>query len=54
MQSTSNNRFAAEEYAQHKRMSLYMNDLCASNDIKFVPMIIEGSGVAWGLDAKDF
>ena len=53
MQSTGNNRYATEEYAQHKSTSLNMNDLCMSNDIKFIPMVVEGSGGAWGLDAED-
>lgn len=30
-----------------------MNMLCMSNDIKVIPMIVEGSGRAWGLDAED-
>ena len=53
MQSTSNNRYATEEYAQHKRLSSNMDMLCTANDIKCIPMIVEGSGGAWGLDAED-
>ena len=53
MQAAGNNRYATEEYAQHKRMTLNMDRLCMSNDIKFIPMIVEGSGGAWGLDAED-
>ena len=30
-----------------------MDMLCTANDIKCIPMIVEGSGGAWGLDAED-
>ena len=53
MQATNNSRYATDEYAQQKKMNLNMDMLCTSNDIKFIPMIVEGSGGAWGLDAED-
>ena len=27
--------------------------LCTTNDMKFIPILVEGSGDAWGLDAED-
>ena len=53
MQATSNSRYATEEYAQHKRLSLNMDKLCTTDDIKFIPMIVEGSECASGSDAED-
>lgn len=36
-----------------KKLSLNIDVLCTTNDIRFIPMIGEGSGGVWGLDAED-
>ena len=51
--SSSNNKYATEEYAQFKRNHSNTHARCLEKDIKFVPMIIEASGGTWGLDAED-
>ncbi len=42
---TSTNRYATKAYAYHYIYTLNVDMVCMTNDIKYDPMIVEGSGV---------
>ena len=51
--SSFNNNFAKEEYTLLKKNSNDTNLLCKRNDIKYIPMVIEGSGGSWSYDSEE-
>ena len=50
--SSENNRFATEEYSEFKKNNLDTEQNCKNMDIKFIPMVIEGSAGSWRVEAE--
>ena len=50
--SSENNRFATEEYSEFKKNNLDTEQNCKNMDIKFIPMVMEGSAGSWGVEAE--
>ena len=51
--SAEDNMYATESYSQFKRKHLDTDQKCKESDIKFIPMIMEGSAGVWSSESEE-